>query len=129
VETVRIWAKNRHLLGLDNVVFPIYNVSMDFILNNFEGFEWDEGNDQKSFLKHGIKPLEAEETFFNPNFISADPAHSQSEKRYRLLGRTNSSKVLIVAFTIRSNKARVISSRLANKKERTLYAQALKANS
>lgn len=102
---------------------------MDFLLNNFESFEWDEGNQQKSFLKHGITPLEAEETFFNPNFISADPAHSLGEKRYRLLGRTNNNIVLIIAFTIRSRKARVISSRLANKKERTLYAQALKANS
>jgi len=102
---------------------------MDFILDNFEEFIWDEGNEQKSFLKHGIVPLEAEEAFFNPNFISADDTHSQNEQRYRLLGRTDSRKVLIIAFTIRSNKARIISSRLANKKERILYDQALKANS
>lgn len=102
---------------------------MDFILDNFEGFIWDAGNEQKSFLKHGITPLEAEEAFFNPNFISADVSHSLTEQRYRLLGRTNNHKVLIIAFTIRSNKARVISSRLANKKERTLYDQAIKANS
>lgn len=102
---------------------------MDFILDNFEGFIWDEGNEQKSFFKHGITPLEAEEAFFNLNFISVDAAHSLAEQRYRLLGMTNNYKVLIIAFTIRNNKARVISSRLANKKERIIYAQALKANS
>ncbi len=101
---------------------------MDFILNNLDGFIWDEGNKHKSFLKHGIAPLEAEEVFYNPNFLSTDVTHSQHEQRYRLLGRTNKDKVLIVAFTVRNNKARVISSRLANKKERTMYAQALKAN-
>lgn len=101
---------------------------MDLILDNFEGFIWDKGNEQKSFIKHGITPLEAEEAFYNPNFISPDTVHSQQETRFRLLGRTNNNKILIVAFTIRSNKARVISARLANKKERTMYAQALKAN-
>lgn len=102
---------------------------MDFVIENLEGFEWDEGNEQKSFLKHGITPLEAEEAFFNPNFMSADASHSQKEKRYRLLGRTNNNKVLIIVFTIRNNKVRIISSRLANKKERIIYAQALKADS
>ena len=101
---------------------------MDFTLDKLEGFIWDEGNEQKSFLKHGITTLEAEEVFYNPNFISADITHSQKEPRYRLLGKTNKDKVLITAFTTRNNKARVISSRLANKKERTMYAQALKAN-
>ena len=90
---------------------------------------WDEGNEQKSFIKHGITILEAEETFYNPNFISADIAHSQREERYRLRGRTNNNKILITAFTVRNDKARIISSRLANKKERTMYAQAFKANS
>ena len=102
---------------------------MDLILDNLEGFIWDQGNEQKNYIKHGITILEAEETFYNPNFISFDPTHSRYEKRYRLLGMTNNNKVLIIAFTIRNNKARVISSRLANKKERTIYAQALKANS
>jgi hypothetical protein len=101
---------------------------MDLILDNPEGFVWDQGNEQKNFIKHGITILEAEETFYNPNFLSFDPAHSQHEKRYRLLGRTNNNKVLIIAFTIRNNKTRVISSRLANKKERNTYAQALKNN-
>ncbi len=102
---------------------------MNLILNDLEGFNWDHGNEQKNFIKHGITILEAEETFYNPNFISHDTAHSQREKRYKLLGRTNNNKVLILAFTIRNNFVRVISSRLANKKERSIYAQALKANS
>jgi uncharacterized DUF497 family protein len=102
---------------------------MDLIIDNLDGFMWDAGNERKNVIKHGITILEAEETFYNPNFISFDPTHSQQEKRYRLLGTTNNNKILIIAFTIRNNKARVISSRLANKKERSIYVQALKANS
>jgi uncharacterized DUF497 family protein len=101
---------------------------MDLNLDNIHGFIWDENNEQKSFIKHGITALESEEAFFNPNFLSTDSVHSQSELRYRLLGRTNKDKILVLAFTVRNNKARIISSRLANKKERTIYAQAVKKN-
>ncbi len=101
---------------------------MDIILDNLEGFIWDEGNRQKSVVKHGVTPLEAEEAFFNFNLLSPDPAHSQQEIRYRLLGQDNNGRILFIIFAIRNNKARIISSRLASKKERTIYAKAAKEN-
>jgi uncharacterized DUF497 family protein len=96
---------------------------MDLILDRLEGFEWDEGNEQKSLLKHGVTRWEAEETFFNFNLLIPDFAHSQGEPRYHLLGETNSGRILLVVFTVRRSKIRVISSRLANKKERAIYAK------
>lgn len=89
---------------------------MDIVLDNLEGFIWDERNQQKSLTKHGVPTLEAEEAFFNLNILSPDLAHRQSEPRYRLLGQANNGRILLIVFTIRSNKARIISSRLANKK-------------
>ena len=101
---------------------------MDIVLDSIGGFEWDEGNQQKSLTKHGVRPLESEEVFFNFNLLSYDPGHSQQEERYRLLGQSNGGRILFIIFTIRNNKIRVISSRLANKKERNIYAKAFKEN-
>ena len=88
------------------------------------GFEWDEGNLHKSIDKHGITPQETEEIFFNqPLLIVDDTAHSQNETRYYALGRTHLGKQLFVAFTVRENKIRAISSRLMSRKEREIYEQ------
>jgi len=126
VNRVRNWAKNRHLLGLDSVVFPIYNGFMDIDLSKLEGFEWDKGNESKSLKKHGITPLEAEEAFFNVYVVFPDQHHSVSEPRYGMYSQTNAGKILFISFTIRGRLARVISARLANKKERESYEQTLK---
>jgi uncharacterized protein len=102
---------------------------MDLILDHLEGFEWDKGNEQKSLVKHGISRWEAEEAFFNRNLLSPDVFHSQVEPRYRLLGQSDSGRALFIVFTVRRNRIRVISCRLANKKERDVYAKAAEENS
>ncbi len=91
-------------------------------LSSIDGFEWDDGNSQKNFLLHGVSNQEAEEVFFNsPNFVSEDSRHSISERRHRLLGETRTERKLTLIFTLRRNKARVISARDMNRKERALY--------
>ena len=95
-------------------------------LEDLEGFIWDTGNKEKSAQKHGINPSETEEVFFNFNLIYENGEHSTSELRFRLLGKTNEERVLFVVFTIRNSKIRVISSRPANKKERTIYHEKTK---
>jgi len=85
-------------------------------------FDWDEGNLHKSRLKHYVEPTECEEVFFNdPLLTSPDPAHSSTESRFISLGQTNRNRKLLVAFTIRKQKIRIISARNQSKKERTLY--------
>jgi len=50
---------------------------IDFGLIN--GFDWDSGNERKSFDKHGISMGEAEQVFFNqPILLLEDVAHSVS---------------------------------------------------
>ena len=50
---------------------------------NIAGFEWDKGNANKSYQKHGITPNEAEEVFLDPEqLIFEDNKHSQKEKRF-----------------------------------------------
>lgn len=86
-------------------------------------FEWDQWNIQKNELKHGVSKLEAESLFYDENFIVFhDIRHSTpKETRYIAYGTSHTQRVLMCAFTIRSNKVRIISVRTASKKERTFY--------
>lgn len=90
-------------------------------------FEWDEGNLDKSYEKHGITPKEAEEVFLDENLsIQRDIRHQEIEERSIAIGATAEGTILFIVFTFRKNKVRVISARRANKKERKLYETAEK---
>lgn len=94
-------------------------------INNIGGFDWDEGNFDKNWTKHRVSNSECEEVFFNlPLLLADDKAHSQDEKRYYVLGQTNSRRWLFISFTVRENKIRVISARDMNQKEERAYAKA-----
>lgn len=91
-------------------------------LSKITGFEWDKGNIDKSYLKHGITPNEAEEAFSDEKqLIFEDNKHSQIEKRFKIIGKSIQKKVLFISFTIRRNKVRIISARKASVRERRLY--------
>lgn len=90
----------------------------------FEGFQWDQGNRDKSRLKHGVSPEEAEQPFFHEPLVVPDAKHStEDETRYALLGETDGGKQIFVAFTMRGSLVRVISARPMNVKERIFYAE------
>lgn len=85
-------------------------------------FEWDKGNSSKNLKKHDVSDQEAEEAFFDRDKVQhPDPIHSQSEKRFFLIGKTKNHKLLYIAYTKRDNKIRIISARPLNQKEKYLY--------
>jgi uncharacterized DUF497 family protein len=103
-----------------------YNIHVG-LFENFEGFDWDQGNIDKSYKKHSVNLNECEEVFFNePVFVFYDQRHSKVEERYYLLGKTNTGSLLFVVFTKRGSLIRIISARPANKKERTIYYEKAK---
>lgn len=90
------------------------------------GFDWDAGNERKSFEKHDVSQLEAEQLFFNePLLIMEDVKHSQDEDRYHALGKTDETRLLHITFTLRSSGSliRVISARDMHRKEKVIYEQ------
>ncbi len=94
-------------------------------LSRIKGFEWDKGNFDKSYQKHGITPKESEEVFLDENLrVIRDIKHSQKEDRFIALGKTFAEKILFIVFIIRKNKIRIISARKINRKERKKYEQA-----
>lgn len=93
----------------------------------FNGFEWDDGNQDKNLKKHGVNCEEIEETFLGKKFVFQDSVHSTNkEERFVLFGESFSQKRLFVAFTLRSGLIRVISARPMSKKERMWYEEAKK---
>ncbi len=85
-------------------------------------FQWDKGNIDKNWLAHRVSSFECERVFFNlPMVTYEDREHSQGEKRYYVLGKTDAGRFLFIVFTIRKKQIRIISARDMNKKERQVY--------
>ena len=94
----------------------------NFILQECEGFDWDNGNQKKSWEKHNVSIPECEQVFFNiPLLLFDDIKHSDMERRLYVLGKTDLERELFIAFTIRKKLIRVISARDMSKKEREFY--------
>jgi hypothetical protein len=103
---------------------------MKSILENCEGFEWDDGNSNKNWHLHNVTDGECEDVFFNlPLIIAADKKHSGDEKRFFALGRTDADRRLFIAFVVRKNLIRVISARDMTKSENRKYAEKIKRDS
>ena len=86
------------------------------------GFEWDDHNSEKNWIKHNVGASECEEMFFNcPLIVLDDTKHSKKERRFYSLGRTDAGRLLFVVFAIRKDKIRVISARDMSRKERKEY--------
>ena len=89
------------------------------------GFEWDAGNSDKSWRRHGVSQGEAEQVFFNrPIVVAGDPKRSEPELRHFALGRTDAERRLLVVFTVRGSLLRVISARPMSRRERRIYGEA-----
>jgi uncharacterized DUF497 family protein len=85
---------------------------MENIFDVVDGFEWDIHNIDKNWIKHSVTFQECEQVFFNkPVLIADDIKHSENEKRFFILGRSDIDKKLFIVFTIRRNKIRVISAK------------------
>ena len=86
-------------------------------------FDWDQWNVQKNERKHGVSRLEAESAFYDPHYrLFEDLRHSsRNEGRYVLYGRSLEARVLMLGFTLRGRKVRIITARPASRKERRIY--------
>ena len=95
----------------------------DKTIDKAVSFQWDAGNSDKNWIKHGVTQAECEQTFFNyPFIVFDDTRHSQNEERFFALGRTDAGKGLFLVFTYRDQSLiRIISARRMTKTERNHY--------
>ena len=85
-------------------------------------FEWDPDKALTNLTKHGVSFEEAKTVFGDPNEISLfDDDHSKEEDRYLSLGMSRLGRIIVVSYTERAERIRIISARAANKRERSQY--------
>ena len=85
-------------------------------------FEWDAVKSIENARKHGVTFDEASTAFDDPlGLVIVDPDHSDEEARYLLVGTSDRQRLLVVAFTERPPRLRLISARLATRRERRRY--------
>ena len=93
--------------------------------SNCVGFEWDEGNSEKNWVRHHVTMPECEQVFFNqPLILAGNEERSQSEQRYYALGQTDDGRRLFIVFIVRGELVRVISARDMSRQERKVYDHA-----
>ena len=87
-------------------------------------FEWDVRKAKSNLAKHGVSFAEASTVFSDPwSLTIPDPDHSQVEPRAIVLGRSHLRKLLVVVYTERGDNIRLISVRLAGRRERKTYEE------
>jgi uncharacterized DUF497 family protein len=85
-------------------------------------FEWDEEKADLNLKSHGIAFEEAKsvwEDLFNIELFDQD--HSIDENRFLMIGESSEHRLLIISFTERGDKVRIISARELTPKERRDY--------
>lgn len=85
-------------------------------------FEWDPVKAVENVEDHGVTFDDASTVFGDPlALLMPDPDHSDGEERYLLLGMSTQQRLLVVAFTERPPRTRLISARRATRRERRRY--------
>ena len=85
-------------------------------------FEWDPEKAVGNIAKHGVGFMDASTLFGDPFELTlSDPAHSGDEFRFISLGRSSTGRLLVVSYTERGARIRIISAREATPRERRQY--------
>jgi uncharacterized protein len=80
----------------------------------------------RNLKKPGVSFEEAASVFADPlSRTIPDPLHSEDEDRFVILGESDRRRLVVVVFTEREDKIRVISARLATRGERKDYEEDL----
>ena len=87
-------------------------------------FEWDEEKARANLQKHQVNFEEAQTVFVDPLAITiSDPDHSIKEDRFIIIGESQKRRILVVVYTERKKKIRLISARRASRAERKKYEE------
>jgi uncharacterized DUF497 family protein len=87
-------------------------------------FEWSREKAALNRERHGVSFEEAATAFADPlSSTILDPDNSDDETRFILVGQAFSGRLLVVVHTDRDESIRLISARLATRRERRQYEQ------
>ena len=87
-----------------------------------DGFEWDDAKAEANLRKHKVSFAEGQ-TVFNDlySIVESDEGHALDEARWTATGLSEQGRVLLVVFTMRGERSRIISAREPTPAERSAY--------
>jgi hypothetical protein len=85
-------------------------------------FEWDEDKSEANLRNRGFDFAYAALVFDGPILEIDDERENYGERRIQVIGRVDDD-VFFVVYTWRGDVRRIISARLANRRERDVYRQ------
>ncbi len=89
-------------------------------------FEWDKRKAISNIKRHGVPFEEASTVFGDPLSLTIqDPDHSNKEGRYVTIGLSAKFRIIVVIHTDRGDTTRIISARLATKREKINYEKGI----
>jgi len=83
-------------------------------------FEWDPDKAASNFRKHRVRFAEAA-TVFDDTELLTMPDDDPDEDRFVALGMGSMGRILVVIYTPRGERTRIISARRATLRERSQY--------
>ena len=88
-------------------------------------FHWGPDKARSNLSKHGVSFEEAATVFGDPLSITiSDPEHSTAEEgRFLIVGQSTLGRLVVVAHSETGDDIRLISARLANRRERQTYEE------
>lgn len=87
-------------------------------------FEWDPLKAKLNLRKHRVSFEEASTALLDPlSRTATDPSHSVEEHRFITFGTSARGRLLVVSYTERDAEIRLISARLATRREREIYEE------
>jgi uncharacterized protein len=88
-------------------------------------YEWDSAKAKSNQEEHGVDFADAVQVFDNP-YLNQEDIDAVSDQVFVALGMDNLGRLLVVVYTYRQDKIRLISARKATKKEGKEYARRIR---
>ncbi len=86
-------------------------------------FEWDPAKDAANLAKHGVRFAQAARVLADPRRLErVDRRRDYGEERRQTIGAVD-GRVLLVAYTLRGGRIRLISARRAHDHEERAYRE------
>jgi uncharacterized protein len=83
--------------------------------------EWDPAKAEENLRKHGVNFADAVPALSDPFALSREDIQAEGEQRFVALGMDRLGRILVVAYTYRGARIRLISARRATRRERGEY--------
>ena len=88
-------------------------------------YEWNPAKAKSNQEEHGVDFADAVQVFDNP-YLNKEDTDAVGDQVFVALGMDNLGRLLVVVYTYRKDKIRLISARKATKKEGKEYARRIR---